>query len=215
MLEYAGRNKHGHSQYKCRCNCGNDVVVEGAKFTSLNTRSCGCLARETAVKTNRARATHGQSRTPEYGSWRCMIQRCENPKRKHYGGIGIRVCKRWLASFQDFLADMGLKPNPSDTIHRKRGGKGYCPSNCVWADKQTQGRHRRGVKLTEAKATAIRSLYAAGGITQRELAVKYEIDETTVSNVVTGKTWNNLPPKKPSSSVRDYSASTTSQKQVK
>lgn len=59
---------------------------------------------------------HGRVGTPEYNSWRGMIDRCENPNHKfykNYGGRGIRGCQRWRESFLAFLADMGEKPAPA------------------------------------------------------------------------------------------------------
>lgn len=36
--------KHHHlSQWLCRCDCGNNVVVAGANLRRGNTKSCGCL----------------------------------------------------------------------------------------------------------------------------------------------------------------------------
>jgi hypothetical protein len=200
--------KNGASRWSCECWCGNHVVVRGADLTSGNTKSCGCLMREIAVKNGKASATHGQSRkgqvTAEYTTWRSMIKRCTDPRHKsfeRYGGRGIKVCKRWRTSFQNFFADMGKRPSASHSIHRVRGGKGYCPSNCVWATWLEQNRHKSDVKLTQAKAEEIRSRYAAGGITQEELAAEYGTTRPNISFVVVGKSWNNLPPKKPSASV--------------
>jgi len=62
-----------------------------------------------------------------------MIQRCTNPKHKHYnsyGGRGITVCKEW-ESFEAFL-DWALKNGYSDTleIDRKENDGNYEPGNC-------------------------------------------------------------------------------------
>jgi hypothetical protein len=67
-----------------------------------------------------------------------MIQRCTNPNYnngktwKNYGGRGIRVCKRWLNSFEAFLADMG-EPPKGRLMDRISNNLGYWPSNCRWA----------------------------------------------------------------------------------
>lgn len=42
-----------------------------------------------------------------------MKQRCYNENDKsyyNYGGRGIRVCDRWLESFDNFYEDMGENP---------------------------------------------------------------------------------------------------------
>lgn len=81
------------------------------------------------------RKTHGMSGTPTYNSWMGMRQRCHNPNAwnyPHYGGRGIRVCTRWLESFENFLADMGEKPSRQHSIGRINNDGDYTPDNCQW-----------------------------------------------------------------------------------
>lgn len=75
-------------------------------------------------------------RTPEYRAWDNMIQRCYNPKyiRTHrYKGRNIRVCDRWLDSFDNFLEDMGERPNKNYSLDRINNDGNYEPSNCKWS----------------------------------------------------------------------------------
>lgn len=44
-------------------------------------------------------------------------------------------------------------------------------------------------KLTAAAVAQIRSQYAAGLATQRELAEKYQVERQTIGKIVTGKNW--------------------------
>ena len=42
----------------CKCDCGNEKVVQGHSLTAGFTKSCGCLKTESAKKTNAARRKH-------------------------------------------------------------------------------------------------------------------------------------------------------------
>lgn len=88
-------------------------------------------------------------KTPTYYSWRGMIQRCLNPYNhnfKYYGGRGIKVCGRWDTqnggSFENFLADMGARPEGL-TLERVDNDGDYEPTNCCWATWKEQRANRR------------------------------------------------------------------------
>ena len=79
-----------------------------------------------------------------------MKYRCSNPRAKDYpdyGGRGIKVCERWLNSFENFLADLGPRPTPQHSIERLDNDGNYEPGNCVWATKQEQNRNRRKIGM--------------------------------------------------------------------
>jgi hypothetical protein len=97
--------------------------------------------------------------TPEYRSWQMMKNRCTNPRApdyERYGARGVSVCKRWLNSFPNFLADMGARP-PGSSLERSKNNENYSPKNCTWATPKIQARNRRGTILTEEKAVFIRA----------------------------------------------------------
>lgn len=81
----------------------------------------------------------------EYNTWQQMKGRCYNPTNqrfKYYGGRGIKVCKRWLNSFENFIEDMGLRPSGRYSLDRYPNRNGdYKPSNCRWATYPEQNRN--------------------------------------------------------------------------
>jgi hypothetical protein len=69
--------------------------------------------------------------SPERNAWSNMRSRCRNknhPKFKNYGGRGIIICARW-DSFENFLADMGLKPTPKHSLDRLNNDGNYERAN--------------------------------------------------------------------------------------
>jgi hypothetical protein len=136
-------------QWKLRCLCKTIMVLRANRFRSGHVKSCGCLYNET-VKVmgrhqNRERqTTHGMSGSPTYTTWKMMLQRCENPNDPNYsryGGRGIQVCPRWHV-FENFLADVGERPEGT-TIDRRKNSGNYEPNNCRWATAKEQMNNTR------------------------------------------------------------------------
>ncbi len=44
------KDKKWRRFYLCRCECGNEKIIHGAALSSGNTKSCGCLAKESLRK---------------------------------------------------------------------------------------------------------------------------------------------------------------------
>ena len=128
-----------------KCDCGKSVQVYAANIVSGATQSCGCLNSELVIKRN---LKHGDNETVEYRAWLSMRRRCNNSNYEnysYYGGRGIRVCDRWLNSFENFYEDMGEKPWPKKlySLDRINNDGNYEPSNCRWATWKQQNRNRR------------------------------------------------------------------------
>jgi hypothetical protein len=137
-------NSEKYTKWRCVCECSNELTVLANNLKRGTTKSCGCLQKESASKVNKV---HGLKNTPEYRAWINMKNRCYNQHDKRYsdwGGRGIKVCDRWLHSFESFLSDMGKKPTRLHSLDRHPDINGnYEPGNCRWATMPQQNRGKR------------------------------------------------------------------------
>lgn len=123
--------------WHCDCDCGNTCIVKGSHLKEKQKACRKC-----------AGITHGHKRggkmSGTYKTWSDMIQRCNNANNtgyRNYGGRGIKVCERWH-TFENFLADMGLRPL-GKSLDRINVNGNYTPTNCRWATRQEQAENTR------------------------------------------------------------------------
>lgn len=113
--------------------------------------------------------TESKARRRTHVAWYNMHARCSAESKKHrtrYFDRGIKVCERW-ASFENFLADMGLCPLGLQ-LDRIKNDRGYEPSNCRWATRhEQQSNTRRNHLITFNGRTQTLTAWA------REIGIPY------------------------------------------
>lgn len=152
VLKYVETRKK-ITYWLCQCECGNQKIINGTHLRGGKIDSCGCTRVENTRQLGYKRRTHGMTNSKTFTSWRSMKERCYYKKHKsykEYGGAGITVCNRWLNSFENFLEDMGERPEGT-TLDRINGAENYTPENCRWATHKEQQRNLKSNKIINFK----------------------------------------------------------------
>ena len=140
----------------CRCDCGTERYFQSTKLRRGKSTSCGCKRLDNLMLGTNAKysfLTTSLNGKRTYGSWKSMVARCCNPEAinfKNYGGRGIMVCDRWRQSYQNFLDDMGLRPEGL-TLGRKDNNGDYEPDNCRWETAEQQYGNKRNTVFIEGE----------------------------------------------------------------
>ena len=88
--------------------------------------SCGCATGKLSPKAKRVSQLLRAIKSICYDS--------TDPRYARYGGVGIKVCKRWLASVDAFADDMGPPPSLQHCVVRRNKRGNYTPGNCYWGN---------------------------------------------------------------------------------
>ena len=155
VLEVVKTNKP-RTHFKCRCQCGNELIVSLNHIQTRNTTSCGCLAIET-------RKNNGHKLSPMkydidtrkddiYKTYCRMLRRCywkdSKEHKKYYQDKGIKVCDEWknnYIAFKEWALNNGYQKGLA--IDRIDSNGNYEPSNCRFitiSENSRRVEHKKG-----------------------------------------------------------------------
>ena len=150
VLYECGRSKDGHVLWKCRCECGNECVVNGADLRKQRTQSCGCLQRD---RTRECKTIHGLNTKHRrlYGSIRLHFKFISEGCSGYQGWTidprypnnaqGVANFCRDLIELQPKMSEL-YESDRSLDVDKDNGGKVFCPE-CIVFRKATENRSKR------------------------------------------------------------------------
>lgn len=174
----------------CQCDCG---TVKDRDYPSLRygrSMSCGCIRMENIRLRTAESSAMRRAHRREWETWCRITGRCKNPNVAgwhNYGGRGIQVCARWAASFEDFFADMGPRPDGC-SIDRIDVDGNYEPTNCRWATGKQQSNNKRTnhVLTYQGRTLSVAEWASAIGLTYSTLLSRLQRGWTTERALASG-----------------------------
>lgn len=149
VIGFVHKNRAWH--WKCKCDCGKDIVTIAGNVKQGLSKSCGCMGAQMASSRLKR---HGMSGSRLNGIYKNMKRRCYSPQDRFYkdwGGRGIKICDEWLLEGGKFFYEWALANGYQDdlSIERMDVNKDYSPDNCCWIPVKEQAWNRRTSHMIE------------------------------------------------------------------
>jgi hypothetical protein len=154
----------------CSCTCGTIKKVNAGSLKTNDTRSCGCLRRESSSK---SKFIHGHTSnkidgvSPEFSAFAHCKQRCDDANCKYYNRYGGRGIKFLFASFLEFYEHVGTRPSSKHSIDRIDNNGHYEPGNVRWATWHQQANNRSSTVFVTVDGKELPLTVAMGGSSSR------------------------------------------------
>lgn len=138
------------ARWWCRCDCGRLQLVAVSNIVRSGRRAVKrcqkCLRLRRSTSKRNISLLELTRRSYDSMRYRCFTR--TSPSYHRYGWRGIGICVRWN-SFENFLADMGLRPSRAHSLDRINNDGHYEPNNCRWATWKVQGQNKSTTKFLE------------------------------------------------------------------
>lgn len=180
-------NRGKDACWRCRCECGAEIVVRGNHLRNGHTKSCGCALRDWAAQRF---TVHGMSSTKLHRVLRSIRMRCLNPNDigyKHYGGRGISICEEWKNDAEAFFSwALANGYREGLTIDRIDNEGDYCPDNCRFVDRFIQMNNRRNNRrhTYKGKSYTLAKLARLAGMCAETIGNRIDVHGMTVEQAV-------------------------------
>lgn len=191
-----------HSKWNCRCKCGRVVSVKSIRLTRGKAVTCEPCVAELRAELYEQHLTERflkSIRITDSGCWEWQKSRWESG----YGKVGVyrQIVAAHIVSYRLFrgpIAD-GLfvchecdNPPCVNPDHLFLGTHQQNMDDMVAKGRQTRGVLNSHAKITEDQVQEIRHLYAAGGMTQKDIGARFGITKSNVHLIVCGLAWKHV-----------------------
>ena len=137
VIKFSHKDKAHRTYWKCKCECGNQIIVLSGNLKKENTKSCGCLHREKASNTfkelgrNIGKQRSEQGKLKEIATKDCykgtricnLTRRVSSRNTSGFNGVSWYPKKnKWRASitFQRKHISLGYFDKKGDAIKARK-----------------------------------------------------------------------------------------------